>query len=68
MANATYTLNADETDRIIFDDSGTQINIRIRYGETVEVDLADPDQDAVFDESKYTLAGSGFMHKVKPSA
>lgn len=67
MANATYTLNASEMDRIVFDDGGTIVNMRVRPGETVEVDLADADQDAAFDESKYTLAGSGFHHKVKQS-
>lgn len=67
MANATYTLNALETDRVIYDDGGTIINFRVRPGETVEVDLADADQDAAFDESKYTLAGSGFQHKLKMS-
>lgn len=67
MANATYTLNSEQTDRIIYDDAGTIINIRVRPGETVEVDLADADQDAAFDESKYTLAGSGFKHKLKQS-
>lgn len=67
MANATYTLNASEMDRIVFDDGGTIVNMRVRPGETVEVDLADADQDAAFDESKYTLIGSGFHHKVKQS-
>lgn len=74
MANATYTINAGQTDRIVFNDGGTIINFRVRpptnahAGETVEVDLADPEQDAAFDETKYTLSGSGFVHKVKPSA
>ncbi|MEK9736613.1 MAG: hypothetical protein VW239_04755 [Candidatus Nanopelagicales bacterium] len=74
MANAIYTLNANQTDRVVFDDSGTIINFRVRpptaahAGETVEVDLADSAQDAAFDESKYTLAGASFSHKVKPSA
>lgn len=68
MANATYTLNASQVDRVIFMDGSTKVNVRVRPGEKVEVDLADGDQDAAFDESKYTLAGSGYHHKVKPSA
>ena len=68
MTNATYTLKNPGSDRIIFNDGGTIINFRVRPGETVEVDLADSDQDAAFDESKYNATGSGFQHKVKPSA
>lgn len=68
MANATYTLNASQSDRIVFMDGSTLIDFTVRPGELVRVDLADPDQDAVFDESKYTLAGSSPTLKVKPSA
>lgn len=75
MANATYTLNAGQTDRVQFLDGSTVINFRVRPptpgpvgGEKVEVDLADSAQDAAFDQSKYTLTGSGYTHKVKPSA
>lgn len=74
MANAVYTLNANQTDRVQFLDGSTMINFRVRpptvaaTGETVEVDLSDAAQDAAFDQSKYTLAGSSFSHKVKPSA
>jgi hypothetical protein len=68
MANAIYTINAGQTDRIKFLDGSTPIEFRVRRGETVEVDLADGAQDAAFDESKYTLAGASFIHKVKPSA
>lgn len=74
MANAIYTLNAGQTDRITFTDGATLINFRVRPptnahpGEKVEVDLADAAQDTAFDQSKYTLTGSGYTHKVKPSA
>jgi hypothetical protein len=68
MANATYTLNANESDRVVFMDGSTLVDFTVRPGELVQVDLADTDQDAAFDESKYTLAGSSPTLKVKPSA
>lgn len=58
MANATYKLKLDRTDRI-FPPSATFIGgVRIRPGETVEADLADAAQDAAFDESKYDVVVS----------
>lgn len=68
MANQIYTLNADKVDRVIYQDGANKIDIRIRAGETIEVDLADPTQDAVFNEADYTQVGATFVHKLKPSA
>ena len=51
MAAATYKLkiSGGVSDLIRTPDG----NFRIRPGENVEIDLADPDQDAAFDESLY---------------
>lgn len=68
MANLTYTLKPNSVDRIVYNDNGTIINLRVRSGEKVQIDLADPTQDAAVDESLYDQTGSGYHHKVKPSA
>lgn len=55
MANATYKLKLDRTDRVFPPAATFQGGVRIRPGETVEVDLAVAEQDAAFDESKYDV-------------
>lgn len=55
MANQTFKLKLDKTDRI-FPPNATFIGgVRVRPGETVEVDLADATQDAAFNESLYDV-------------
>lgn len=55
MANQTFKLKLDKTDRI-FPPNATFIGgVRVRPGETVEVDLAVAEQDTAFDESKYDV-------------
>lgn len=71
MANASYRRNGDAagSDLLTFLDGSTQIRLRVRHGEVVEVDLADAAQDAAFDQSAYTATGtSAYSHKLKPSA
>lgn len=53
MAAQTFKLKLDKTDRI-FPPSATY-STRVRPGETVEVDLAEPTQDAAFDQSLYDV-------------
>jgi hypothetical protein len=55
MAAATYKLKiAPGISDLIVTSTGS---FRIRPGENVEIDLAEPDQDAAFDESKYDVEG-----------
>lgn len=53
MALATYKCKLDRTDRIFPADATFPGGIRIRPGETVEADLAEPAQDLVLDEAQY---------------
>jgi hypothetical protein len=71
MANASYKRNgnAPGSDYLSFLDGSTQIKLRVRHGEVVEVDLVDTAQDAAFDQSQYTATGTApYSHKLKPSA
>lgn len=69
MANSQYRRNGGEgSDRLVFVDGANVINLRVRPGELVEVDLADSAQDTAFDQSKYTEAAGSYQHKLKPSA
>ena len=55
MANQTFKLQLDKTDRIFPPAAAHQYGVRVRPGETVEVDLAVGAQDAAFDQSIYDV-------------
>ena len=55
MANQTFRLQSDKTDRIFPPGANYVGGDRIRPNETVEVDLAIGAQDTAFDQSKYDV-------------
>lgn len=63
MANQTFRLQADKTDRVYPPNSTVIGGTRIRPNESVEVDLADSAQDAAFDQSKYDVVVETAQHK-----
>lgn len=60
MAVENYKCKADRVDRIIY---GTS-NVRVRPGEIVEVDLAEPDQDDAFNQALYDLEPEDPPHHI----